>query len=805
MNRIEKVAAARRIAADGMVLLRNDGRALPLAADAKVALLGVTSYCPHRMGFGSGDMLSQPQVPYDRGLVNAGVAISQPFADLYRKHIHEHADAFTRINRDWGRWTFRFPEPAISDLEFAALAGGRRKLPAIVTIGRNCGESVDMTDGPGSFRLHQEEERLLRLACENFDTVIVLLNVCGAIDASFLDRYPVKAVLLTGLAGETGGDAVADILTGRVTPSGKLAMTWAKRYLDYPTTDCFGTCDVPFNEGIYVGYRYFDTFGVEPRFPFGFGLSYTSFKIARTTIAADGPIITIAAKVTNTGSMPGAEVVQAYLSSPDGKLEKPYQQLCAYGKTEVLAPGETAKVELAFFLPQFASYCEKTASYVFEPGKYIVRVGDSSRNTHVAGVFNLSKPIVTCKTQNRLVTNDPALRLISKAGASPFGYRDEKNEIAMARTIDLCCSEIPTRVVADPAAENRAQFKRKPGKTLVTLHDVRDGKATMEQFVAQFSNEELAGCVNGIVFDDFHDDAELSGVGGVGAFQCKTRGEGSEIWHARKYGIPASNCQDGPSGVRLAIFGEDPGKDTEAACLGVAYPSATLLAQTWSKRHALEFGRCIQSDMAQANIDGWLGAGANIQRNPLCGRNFEYLSEDPLLCGMQIGIVARGVQTLDDRSLSGRYATMKHFAVNSQEYERVGENNIVSERALREIYLKSFEWCNLVGQPLAVMTSYNRINGEFAATSYDLLEGILKAEWRFGGFVMTDWWNGADPLRHNSAGNDIQMPGVREKRDAIRAALDEGRISKADVQRSVARIMRVVMLTAFAHSPRTRA
>ena len=339
MDRIEKLSVARRAAAQGMVLLKNDGGALPLARGGEVALMGVTSYFCHRMGFGSGDMLAQHVVQYDQGLVNAGVRLLQPVADFYRRGMLAKKECFERVNRDWWKWTFRFPEPDTDDTALASLAAGHRDGPCIVTIGRGSGESVDLSAGGeigaggpcgwNSILLHPQEEQLLRLACANFDNVIVLLNVCGVIDTSWLDKYPVKAVLFTGLLGETSGDAVADVLTGRVAPCGKLSTTWAKRYRDYPTTDCWGAMQIPYREGVFLGYRYFDTFGVAPRFHFGFGLSYTTFSVKSGAPAARGSKVRLSATVRNTGKVAASEVVQCYVSMPDGKLEKPYQDLVA--------------------------------------------------------------------------------------------------------------------------------------------------------------------------------------------------------------------------------------------------------------------------------------------------------------------------------------------------------------------------------------------------------------------------------------------------------------------------------------------
>ncbi|MBQ6103653.1 MAG: glycoside hydrolase family 3 protein [Kiritimatiellae bacterium] len=831
-TRTEKVSLARKTAAGGIVLLKNDGGVLPLAKDKDVVLMGVTGYFCHRMGFGSGDMLAQRPVQYDEGLANAGVRLFQPVADFYRRGILAKKECFERVNRDWWKWSYRFPEPATKDDEFAKLVAGRRDLPCLVAIGRNCGESVDLSAGGetgsggdcgfNSIYLHWQEEQLLKLACANFDNVVVLLNVCGVVDTSWLDKYPVKAVLVTSLLGETSGDAVADVLTGRVSPAGKLTTTWAKRYRDYPTTDCWGTMQIPYREGVFLGYRYFDTFGVEPRFPFGFGLSYTTFEYGKASVrvlrskvasrksqvpgrkpkadricdlrpatcdAAVGVIATVTVK--NTGKAAGAEVVQCYVSMPAGKLEKPYQDLVAYARTPVLAPGASCKVELAFDLAQFASYDEAAAAFVLEKGDYVVRVGASSRATHVAGVLRLPKTVTVEKVFARFAKADLSdLRLLSRKGAKPFTYAGEKAEIAAAKVVALDPAAI--KCVAKPDLD-KAPFKDLPkpkaGAATVTMDDVLAGRATVAQVVAQMDDRELASCVNMLVFDDMKGAVE--GGTGVGGFEGTIRGEASEIWHSEKYAIPPSPVADGPSGIRLSIFNEDPAKDSEMARTVVAYPCGTALAQGWDDAAATAFGRSVQDDMALAGIDGWLAPGLNLHRNPLCGRNFEYFSEDPLLAGRMAAAIARGVQTRENGSPSGRYVTIKHFCTNNQEHERGREENVVSERTLRELYLRAFRFA-CEGKPRAIMTSYNRLNGDWVATIKPVLTGIVRGEWGWDGFVMTDWWNGADKLRHQTAGNDLIAPGGREIRDNLAKALAEGRVPRGAVQAAAVRILSTV-------------
>ena len=731
----DNLNAARSIGANGIVLLKNDENMLPVAPGSEIVLLGVTGYSCHRMGTGSGDMLAQNTIQYDYAMREAGIRVFKPVADIYHDFIGSNPDIFNDVNTKWkgkaNHWIARFPEPGIKD----SLLAGKRDLPCLVVIGRNIGEEEDLKNEEGSFILHPEEVNLVKKACAHFDHVALLLNVCGPLDISALECLPVQAILVTSLLGEMSGRAVADVVTGAVNPAGRLTATWAKRYEDYPTTAGFGRLEVPYHEGIFVGYRYFDTFGVAPRYPFGFGLSYTTFSIAASAPRVNGTNVSVDVTMTNTGNRAGAQVVQCYLSEPDGKLEKAYQQLCAFAKTPVLAPGESKVVTLAFDLSNFASYCEKTASFILEPGDYFVRVGSHSRDTHVAGVLRLAEEVVTMQTVNRCVaaTEDLSrLHLLSKMGSTPFSYAEENEEKAAAPVVEISTAAFQTikpkmPVPPQPLLNLSSQTK--------TLADVLAGTATTEEVVAQFSCRELADFVNGKVIPK-KPGAWNSGAGGENGVVF---GEAAEFCSSPRYGIPANKCADGPSGIRLSIF-DHPTYETEMAGLMVAHPSGTALAQGWDTGAAERFGRCILSDMELADIDGWLAPGLNIQRNPLCGRNFEYFSEDPLVSGCMAAAIVRGVQIREDGRPSGRYLTLKHFCGNNQETERKYENNIITERALREIYLRGFEYGVKEGNPISVMTSYNKFNGRFCAVNAGLINGVLRSEWGFTGFVMTDWW-----------------------------------------------------------------
>lgn len=746
-----KVSFARRLAANGIVLLKNEDGVLPLAQDREVVLLGFTSYYPHRMGWGSGDMLAHEPVPYDRGLEEAGIRLEPTFASLYRTERERRLEKgmYDRLNRDWWKWTSRFDEPELSGKAFDTFAAGvDRTLPCVVTIGRNAGEAEDLKDGRGSFRLHEQEKRLLEDACRNFDNVIVLLNTCGVIDTSFMDELPVKGLVHTSLLGEVSGLAVADVLSGRVSPSGKTVDTWAKHYYDYSTTDCFGTFEVPYREGSSVGYRHFDDKAIAPRYPFGFGLSYTTFEMEFGDASVDGTRVQLPVTVRNTGSCRGAEVVQAYFAHPerDPSVE-PLKQLCAFAKTSALAAGASETVVLDFDVKDRAIYDEASASWVLTGGQYVVLVGGSSDTAAAAVALDLPRTIVS-RTVNR------------------FG---EKR----------------------PAAKPAPALPETPFAVTVTMEDVLTGIATVDQVVAQFTDEELVSLVNGRIFNGGYAVSGGTGVGGVkkGRVDC----EAGEFWSSEKYGIPALTCADGPSGVRLGNFGDPLSKFNAIAARMVSWPCATALAQGWDPKAAECFGRMVSEEMAAADIDGWLAPGVNIHRNPLCGRNFEYFSEDPLLAGKLGAAVVRGVQTKADGSSSGRYATVKHFCTNNQEYHRNEEMNIVSEKALREIYLKPFEIVVKESQPHALMSSYNQINGEFCAASASLLTGVLREEWGFKGLVMTDWWTISDKRRHPAAGNDVVMPGMAHEWEDLLAAVKAGKVARADLQRSAVRILNVVL------------
>ena len=784
MLRQEKLDFARKAAADGMVLFKNENGALPVALDKKIALFGISSYRCFRLGWGSGDMMAQTTTEIYVGLAEAGYAINEDVASVCINHVSQLEDV-RLMNRSWDVWTWRQEEVTVSDELIASAA--KTSDVAIVTLGRTSGEGFDLKDDEGYFRLHSDEISLVKRVSEAFGQTILLLNTCGPLDLRAIDGFKIDAILDVSLGGETFGYAVADIVSGKVTPNGKLTTTWAYKYEDYQGKEGITTKEVPYKEGIYVGYRYFDTFGVTPRYPFGYGLSYTEFTNEVVDARIDDQIVDLTVKVTNVGKYSGREIIQCYMSAPQVKLEKPYQELCTYAKTDVLAPNESCELLLSFDITEMASYDESRASFVLEAGKYYVRVGNSSRSTKIACAINLSKEVVCNVVKNRFAKQADFEELSNK-GATPYTYEGEEAEKANAQVFELDCDSVET-VVHDVIENNVPKLLTPKNDKFVNLKDVYEGNATVEDVVAQFSNEELADILNGVIYEGSNANAN------VGSMAIKVRGAAGEMWSSEKYAIPVNACADGPAGVRLAIFTTPIETDTELSREVVSYPSGTCMANSWDLESARRFGECVRDDLEISDIEGWLAPGINIHRNPLNGRNFEYLSEDPIISGKIGAYITIGVQYNDDAEPTGRYTTVKHFACNNIEYERGVSDSQASERALREIYLKGFKIAVEEGRPHAIMTAYNKINGVFASTNYDLLMGVLRGEWEYDGIVMTDWNPCPDPCEHVHACNDLIMPGRFRKN--IIEGLANGKVKKEEAQLCAVRLLNHILKTNY--------
>ena len=691
----------------------------------------------------------------------------------------------------------------VNERKYADVEGAMEKVDAaaeqtdtaIYVISRNSGEFRDRTATKGDYFLSEDEEANLAVLGQKFDNVIVVLNVGGIIDTKFFDQTEgLDSMLLMSQAGMTGGDALVEVLNGTVNPSGKLTDTWPVNFDDNPSSATFAnndgnTAQEVYNDDIFVGYRYYDTFGKEVAYEFGYGGSYTKFAMSTQSVTADKDKVTVKVKVKNTGTVSGKEVAEVYFSAPEGNLDKPYQELAGYAKTDELAPGESQVLTITYDTTEMGSYDTDKAAYVMEDGDYIIRVGNSSRNTHVAGKISVAEDTITEQysnlmvpvTENPNVADDekyPTLEPMTTEGAVSITYDGEADEIAAASTIavDFTGYKAPEIIkenedvdvyVSDTTETQYLKAENKDGATgeisrvekgnknssdytvtynehvkkfdgdfsKNTLADVAIGSISMEQFVSGLTLNELAELVNG-----HSNDKTVQGVAG-------------STWRNDVKGFTPVNLSDGPAGLRITQSYKD--GDQTYYQYATAWPIGTLLAQTWDTDQIYAYGEGVGEEMEEFGIGCWLAPGMNIHRNALCGRNFEYYSEDPVVVGITGTAATLGVQ-----SNKGVGVTIKHYALNSQETNRNSENNTVSERAIREIYLKGFEAVVKQAQPMAIMTSYNQNNGRPAADDYDLCTAFARDEWGFQGMIMTDWGGGQSvPMYEMHAGNDLVCPG----------------------------------------------
>ncbi len=811
------------LATQGMVLLENNNNVLPMASSGNVALFGGGAAKTVKGGTGSGDVNQRSVTTVWDGFKNAGYNVT---SESWLKEFSDYYDEETSGGS--GMWyTPKVEDTLITDAQIEeAKQGGTTT--AVYVIARNSGEGNDRTNSEGDYQLWSNEEENLKKVAANFDNVIVVLNVGGIIDTKFFHEIEgLDSLLLMSQAGMRGGDAVVKVLNGEVTPSGKLTDTWAVNYEDYPSSETFANNDgnitqEDYTDDIYVGYRYFDTFNVTPAYEFGYGLSYTDFNIDVKDVTVDEENVTVDVKVTNVGKQySGKEVVEVYFSAPDGALEKPYQELAAYGKTDTLAPGESQTLTLSYATTEMSAYSEDLAAYVMEDGDYLVRVGSSSRDTSVEAVINLSEDKVTEQLSNQM-TQDEEIETLSNEGVEPYSYEGEAEEIAAAERFTLDAAAIETvnnaseyddesvisyvyegsdYTVVDQEAnprytkgetgtnnttpsqliepyEETIQYVEKT-KENPTLLDVYQGTVTMEEFLASLSVEEMSYIVEGL------------GWGGgtepvIGAQANSVKGAAGETtsryYETRK--IPNTVLADGPAGIRITQSYEEDGTTYYQYC--TAFPIGTLIAQSWDKDVAKQFGDAIGEEMVEMGVTMWLAPGMNIHRNPLCGRNFEYYSEDPLVAGVTAASTTLGVQ-----SHEGIGVTLKHYAANNQEDNRNAVNNTITERALREIYLKGFEIAVKTANPMALMTCYNYNNGMPGADDYDLCTDIPRGEWGFNGLVMTDWGGGqSTPVNSMHAGNDLIMPGGSSKSIAEATGVT---LPLGDLQKATRNVLNVIM------------
>ncbi len=801
---------AKEAAAEGIVLLKNEDQLLPLKAGSKVALYGAGAGRTIKGGTGSGDVNERERVTIWQGMKNAGFEItSEDWIRSYEK-IYEKArqdwkdDIVTRSGGNGGNVMDFFT--VYSTTPFVMPTGDPVEKPekektdtAIYVLSRVAGEGADRNAAKGDYYLKEDEHQMLSDLCSYYKNVIVAVNAGGQVDLSFMDEFSnIKALLILSQPGMEGGNAFADVISGKVNPSGKLVDSWAYRYEDYPNAASFshnnGNVEKEFyEEGIYVGYRYFDTFAVPVRYGFGYGLSYTTFEIKEKNIQCDNEHnIQISVSVKNTGDTAGKEVVQIYAALPGGQVEKEAHRLVAYEKTALLQPQEEQTLTFKISADRFTFYAEEKAAWVLEKGFYGIFVGTSLESATLAGGLKLEQDVILEKVKNLFPLKESLKELQQQSGQT------EKREDALK--VQAVEKGLPVLEIGAAGFEAKEIFYKKNSELV---------EKEAAEFVDTLSIEELIDLAAG-------DPGKAQG-GNLGAAGISVPGSAGETHRcAIEKGLASIVLADGPAGLRLmkyyhvndgrivsmpfefslegGLFYDGPtdlpGERYYQYC--TAIPVGTMLAQTWNTGLIQEVGAMIGKEMEYFGVTLWLAPGMNIHRNPLCGRNFEYYSEDPYVAGTIAAAMTKGVQ-----SNYGCGTTIKHFACNNQEDNRMGSDSIVSERSLRELYLKGFEIAVKESHPLSIMTSYNLINGIHAANSYDLCTDVARNEWGFGGAIMTDWTtteNGADCTASGCmrAGNDLVMPGCFGDHDNLKKELEEGTLKPEDLKACIARLVSVI-------------
>lgn len=783
-------ALARRAAAEGIVLLKNEG-ALPLDPAAPIALFGSGADKTVKGGIGSGDVNNRESISVYRGVKEAGTAVvNEDWIMDYEKRWREAREKWKEKILEDARHVEN-PFDAYAANPFV-LPDGRRIIEedlrgagaAVYVISRISGEGKDRRLEEGDYYLSgREREDLLYL--DRFQIpLILILNSGGPVELTDIlqETENIGAVLNISQPGQEGGRAAADVLFGRAVPEGKLTATWARRYADYPFSDTYSYLNGDlekevYREGIYVGYRYFDSFGVRPLWSFGYGLSYTSFRLELCGLKQEQSSVRAEISVTNTGKRyAGREVVQVYVSLPHSGIEKEKRRLAGFAKTERLAPGESGKVKIEIPQKQLAVFSQERQAWITEAGTYGVWIGNSLDSAVLSAYLTVAQETVIEKTLRICPLEEP----FEELSRGEAGDREKENQ----ETGIPVCEFIPCR---EP--------------------EIKNVQPTEEQYPV----EELIPLLYGNI------TAGASTLGSAGIRVPGSAGETTEALE-EKYRIRSLIMADGPAGLRLrqsyqvdretdSVYGTGVLGSLENGFLEpmeihenadtyyqycTAFPTGTALAQAWDPELLAEFGRAVAEEMREFHVDLWLAPGMNIQRNPLCGRNFEYFSEDPFLSGVLASAVTRGVQ-----EHTGCGVTIKHFACNNQEDNRMGVDACVSERALREIYLRGFEIAVKESAPAAVMSSYNLINGVHAANSRDLCTVAAREEWGFQGVIMSDWnttvpEDGSIPWKCAVAGNDIIMPGNRRDDADIRRAYERGELSEKQIRECAGRILALV-------------
>lgn len=809
---IEHTRMIREIAAESTVLLKKDG-SFPMNETGDIAVYGNGARHTIKGGTGSGDVNVHQFVTIEEGLENAGFHIvTKDWMDQYDAVLYDTKKAFYSGLKEQAK-AVGLPVTMIAVGKVVPEA--EYEIPiqvecdtAIYCLARNSGEGGDRRDEKGDIRLTDTEVRDILEINKKYKHFMLVLNTGGMVDLAPVKE--VKNILVLGQLGSSTGEVLADILTGKSYPSGKLTMTWADLE-KYPTTQGFGDMnDTCYQEGILVGYRYFEKAKEQVMYPFGYGLGFTEFEIGESETNVSKRIVSVKVKVTNTGLYKGKEVVQLYVSKPDEKMCQPVKELIGFSKTKELDPGETDVVEIKFDVESIASFCEKYSAYVLLEGNYYLSVGSDSANTRVIACLKNEEQKVCSQLKNLLTTmeSESELKLLPIC-EEKNGQINETN----VKTFIIDSDAMTTESVTYEAKKEWPKYKENDHK----WEEVISGDVSVEEFASSLTDEELAYVCCGANVDG----ADMGSI--IGAASTKVAGAAGETTGKLKESrhLDSIVLCDGPAGVRIApaytihddkvkakqiAFGseileylEEEDRKQMTSMIDqntnstssdedevyyqycTAIPIATDIAQSFNTDLAKVYGKIVGEEMHRFGVQLWLAPALNIQRSPLCGRNFEYYSEDPYVSGVMAAAIVESVQ-----SAEGCGVTLKHFACNNQETNRYGSNSVVSERALREIYLKGFEIAVKNGKPKSIMTSYNLLNGEHTANKKELLTEILRDEWKFDGMVMTDWFTStalmnvpgnkyanASAAGCVKAGNNLIMPGMSTDIADIKEALED--------------------------------
>ena len=788
---LENAALSREAAAQSFVLLKNDGL-LPLKAGAAVALYGYGASRTIKGGTGSGDVNERYCVSLAQGLENAGYNI------VNREQI-DKCDAEYMSRRIAWRDSILKKWAEGDNLKFFEVYSvtaftppvGEMPLPAnssavgVYVLSRQAGENYDRSCTGGDYLLSDEEHELLAAVCRTHEQVLLVINSGGVVDLSCLDEFEqIKSVLLIGQPGMEGGNAAADVISGRINPSGRLTDTWAMKYSDYPASADMTSGhsqDKYYREGIFVGYRWFDSFGIKPRFCFGHGLSYTDFEIKFRSMRIEDQQVFVTVRVRNTGKVAGSQVVQVYASCPQTSLVKEFRRLVTFGKTVPISPGQLMDLEMSFPICQLASFSESESAWIMEPGAYVIWVGGDLDSSEKCAWINMKGKAVLERTEHICPLQQELEEILPDVSAL---------------TERLGGTDGLVRVTLYSASVKELV---RPATSHSTLTEQIISRLTREQLISLMTGDPAKGQSTG-----FEED---------GIFLPGSAGETSSC--AEEQGLVSIVLADGPAGLRLNrhydvdngviirkgftdsleggfFAGPDQQRGERHYQYCTGFPVGVLLAQSWDLRLMDRIGKAVAGEMLEFGVTLWLAPGMNIHRDPLCGRNFEYYSEDPLLSGVMAAAITNGVQ-----SVAGCGTTIKHFACNNSEDNRYDSDSVLSERALREIYLRGFEIAIRSSQPMAIMTSYNLINGVHAANCRDICTQAARNEWGFAGLIMTDWCTTFNSPRTctaagcTAAGNDLIMPGVPGDWENIRQALDSGALSMEALKAAAENIVEI--------------